>query len=222
MLKAGQIVVIPGHPKIYEVRGPARISGDTAVAYSIMGADGRGFQDVDAELLRLATPDEIGEGRRLIALEKAAAADEERRQTAARIKAKIDKHRGFLIRRGIIPNDSNTELAAEVLTRELRVTHCYSCYATISNEDMIECQQCRWIVCECGACGCGHPDFGARYINERECAPLREASVTDEEQVAFVDFSAAVEFIKDRKEYSLSRDGAIGWLATKRKPMSQS
>lgn len=37
-----------------------------------------------------------------------------------------------------------------------RVTHCYNCKANLNNDVDIECNVCRWIICACGACGCGY------------------------------------------------------------------
>lgn len=36
-----------------------------------------------------------------------------------------------------------------------RVTHCWSCKRTLTSEGYPECIECGWILCECGACGCG-------------------------------------------------------------------
>lgn len=36
-----------------------------------------------------------------------------------------------------------------------RVTHCYNCKKLLDNSIHIECRICHWIVCDCGACGCG-------------------------------------------------------------------
>lgn len=36
-----------------------------------------------------------------------------------------------------------------------RVTHCYICKEPLDNAFDVECQACSWIVCKCGACGCG-------------------------------------------------------------------
>lgn len=35
-----------------------------------------------------------------------------------------------------------------------RVTHCWSCKNPLDNKVDIECVECGWIVCTCGACGC--------------------------------------------------------------------
>lgn len=37
-----------------------------------------------------------------------------------------------------------------------RVTHCYSCKSSLDNATDAECLACNWIVCFCGACGCGY------------------------------------------------------------------
>jgi hypothetical protein len=219
MFKAGQIVVISGEPKLYEIRGPARYSGGVPVEYDVMAASGRGFQRLNARMLRLPTADELAEGRRLFLIENAAADEENQRRAAARIKEKVEKHRDFLIRRGVVPSDSNQEFAASVLARELRVTHCYSCYAKISNETQIECRRCRWIVCDCGACGCGHPDFKDRFTGEPQTT-LREDFPPDrfDERVAsveFADFSDGVAFIKANKNYRLARNDSGCWQAVK-------
>jgi hypothetical protein len=36
-----------------------------------------------------------------------------------------------------------------------RVSHCWSCKNPLDNAVDIECVACGWIVCRCGACGCG-------------------------------------------------------------------
>lgn len=37
-----------------------------------------------------------------------------------------------------------------------RQTRCYNCKKAINNEMNAECCSCGWIVCFCGACGCGY------------------------------------------------------------------
>lgn len=36
-----------------------------------------------------------------------------------------------------------------------RQTHCYECKQELDSFLDVECNVCRWIVCSCGACGCG-------------------------------------------------------------------
>lgn len=40
-----------------------------------------------------------------------------------------------------------------------RVTHCYSCKSRLDNSTNVECMSCGWILCPCGACGCGYMAF---------------------------------------------------------------
>ena len=40
--------------------------------------------------------------------------------------------------------------------RSRRITHCYSCTERLDNSIDIECAACGWILCFCGACGCGY------------------------------------------------------------------
>ena len=37
-----------------------------------------------------------------------------------------------------------------------RTTHCYACKESLDNSIDIECAACGWILCDCGACGCGY------------------------------------------------------------------
>ena len=41
-----------------------------------------------------------------------------------------------------------------------RVTHCYDCKQPLDNSIDIECVACNWILCKCGACGCGYGHVG--------------------------------------------------------------
>lgn len=40
--------------------------------------------------------------------------------------------------------------------QNIRVTHCYSCKGKLDNMIDMECVACGWILCRCGACGCGY------------------------------------------------------------------
>lgn len=37
-----------------------------------------------------------------------------------------------------------------------RVSHCYECGEELDNAVDVECRACNWILCGCGACGCGY------------------------------------------------------------------
>jgi hypothetical protein len=41
-----------------------------------------------------------------------------------------------------------------------RITHCYNCKHHLDNAVDVECAACGWIVCRCGACGCGYSGVG--------------------------------------------------------------
>lgn len=44
---------------------------------------------------------------------------------------------------------------AQVRAR-LRETQCYKCKEDLNSSDFSICEQCKWIRCPCGACGCGY------------------------------------------------------------------
>lgn len=37
-----------------------------------------------------------------------------------------------------------------------RFTHCWRCKSNINSVTLLECCGCGWILCNCGACGCGY------------------------------------------------------------------
>lgn len=40
--------------------------------------------------------------------------------------------------------------------RRQRNAHCYECKEPLNSLAKFECEQCGWILCDCGACGCGY------------------------------------------------------------------
>jgi hypothetical protein len=38
---------------------------------------------------------------------------------------------------------------------KIRSTHCYNCKTALTTHIDIECVSCGWLLCTCGACGCG-------------------------------------------------------------------
>tara|TARA_B100000683_G_scaffold251813_1_gene268160 strand:- start:84 stop:461 length:378 start_codon:yes stop_codon:yes gene_type:complete len=36
-----------------------------------------------------------------------------------------------------------------------RVTHCYKCKRNLDSVNFSICEKCKWIKCQCAACGCG-------------------------------------------------------------------
>lgn len=41
-------------------------------------------------------------------------------------------------------------------TKKHRATHCYACREDLDSAIDLECVACGWILCKCGACGCGY------------------------------------------------------------------
>jgi hypothetical protein len=39
-------------------------------------------------------------------------------------------------------------------TKKIRVTHCFACKSHLDSRLQLECSECGWIVCQCGACEC--------------------------------------------------------------------
>ncbi len=74
-----------------------------------------------------------------------------------RVSAEVDRirnrHREFLVKLGIDPESVETRQAQP---RHHRDTHCYRCKQHLDNAVFIECGKCNWIICSCGACGCGY------------------------------------------------------------------
>ena len=62
-----------------------------------------------------------------------------------------DRHRRFLRERGLPDNGIRQAIAR----MRHRVTHCWSCHDDLDNSIDVECATCGWIICDCGACGCG-------------------------------------------------------------------
>ena len=81
-----------------------------------------------------------------VANEQEKVAHEKKKQQA------INNHRHFLDSRGI-PYQGISEVSPE---KRHRVAHCYSCKDELDNSINPECTACKWILCDCGACGCGY------------------------------------------------------------------
>jgi hypothetical protein len=37
-----------------------------------------------------------------------------------------------------------------------RTAHCWACQTNLDSQTDYKCNSCRWILCRCGACGCGY------------------------------------------------------------------
>ena len=95
------------------------------------------------ETLRLAE-----EEQRLVAAEERTRAAEERIRAA---------HRQRLEALGIDPTSIDLH---SVALRQHRTTRCYACKCHLDSEVFLQCSACQWIICSCGACGCGY-----RYVS---------------------------------------------------------
>jgi hypothetical protein len=81
--------------------------------------------------------------------------DEKRRTEAIKEKRiKLEKrHRAFLEARNINYHGSSVVLLSE---KPRRITHCYNCKGSLDSKNDLGCNACKWILCDCGACGCGY------------------------------------------------------------------
>lgn len=61
-------------------------------------------------------------------------------------------HKDYLLKLGIKYNGVFLSNQA----KNFRRTHCYKCKEILDNSFYLECNTCRWIICRCGACGCGY------------------------------------------------------------------
>ena len=79
-------------------------------------------------------------------------AEETQRIKAAETRIR-NAHRQYLIGLGLNPESALSRLAEP---RRHRVTHCFACKQPLDNKIFLECAACHWIICSCGACGCGY------------------------------------------------------------------
>ena len=63
-------------------------------------------------------------------------------------------HEAFLRSRGLVNQGTRLGLGRR------RVTHCYNCKRHLDNAFDVACAACGWIICACGACGCGYASPG--------------------------------------------------------------
>ncbi len=68
-----------------------------------------------------------------------------------------EKHKIILEARGIEWKGVRKRGAAVQMTPRHRRPKCWFCKQALDNAVDIECLSCGWILCRCGACGCGSP-----------------------------------------------------------------
>lgn len=74
--------------------------------------------------------------------------DEEKRRLEEQIRG--EKHRQFLESINVLYK------GAKHAPKSHRITICYKCKSNLDNTIELTCANCGWIICECGACGCGY------------------------------------------------------------------
>ena len=67
--------------------------------------------------------------------------------------SRIERHKEFLEKLG------KTGHAKLIEPRSNRATHCYVCKSNLSSKSNLECTNCSWLICKCGACGCGYSKY---------------------------------------------------------------
>lgn len=74
------------------------------------------------------------------------------KQLKKEVEAKIIIHR----HKEFITMKNGVYKGIKINSSARRSTHCYNCKESISSETHLECNSCGWIICNCGACGCGY------------------------------------------------------------------
>ena len=78
-------------------------------------------------------------------------AEEDRRRLEGKKERLLERHRLYLSTIG----KPFIGIAA-LGEKELRGTHCYVCTSSLRSDFHVACRACGWLICECGACGCGY------------------------------------------------------------------
>ncbi len=123
-------------------------AGKTAIRYSEIGS----------ELERILLASGATDRRSLELIEQQETAEREARereeQIARQEKERLDliaRHEAFVAKSG----KTYQGFITSNKVRNPRITHCYSCYEDLDSRADVECKICGWLVCNCGACGCG-------------------------------------------------------------------
>ncbi len=61
-----------------------------------------------------------------------------------------DRHEQFLKARGLANFGARSRIGSDH-----RSANCWRCRSSVNNSINLECGGCGWIICQCGACGCG-------------------------------------------------------------------
>lgn len=132
----------------------------------------------------------------------------------------LKKHGEFLKKKGVSLDEIDAIRLNRVYGKLRRTPHCYECSSSLDNEVDLECSRCDWIICSCGACGCGHPKYGP-LIAQRKGAkdPSQSANShnrrsRDEKNRSFVSFEQAKSFAQRNPGARIMRSGNDSWTVT--------
>ena len=75
----------------------------------------------------------------------------------ARREETIERHRLLMERNGYSYRGTRRS------SRKARTARCWNCHVSLDNAVDVECGACGWILCNCGACGCGRERTNARW-----------------------------------------------------------
>ncbi len=64
-------------------------------------------------------------------------------------------HERSLAKKGI-ENPEKIGIFKSGSKKHKRETHCYGCGHDLSSFEDFSCKKCKWLLCTCGACGCGY------------------------------------------------------------------
>lgn len=77
-----------------------------------------------------------------------------REAKALREREIIANHERFLAELKVAPGTHWARSSGGGQSR--RLTHCYSCKVSLDSAHDLQCTRCKWMICTCGACGCGY------------------------------------------------------------------
>jgi hypothetical protein len=133
--------------------------------------------------------------------------------------APIQYHKEFLAERNL----PYTGVQSPRVEKEKRETQCYHCGLSLNSTIDAECSACGWILCFCGACGCGHPQYGHRYYSRTPKRQRVDPTLpTDETEpsgmsttnMRFPTYREALAFAKKHPGSAVTRSDKASWSVT--------
>lgn len=105
-------------------------------------------------------------------------------------------------------------LVVRRVTRKHRTPHCWNCKRGLDNYYQLECTSCWWIVCPCGACGCGWEQRGEIPVeserNARTGFSVLEANETELDEMSLERSLLDAELGSERENFQRSSED--GWF----------